>query len=85
MNNELPLDILELVGDVVIVDGNVFGRNKVYPETEFNCLKVRKSHSHILNIKTKQRRHGFEMLLKNDDMPRARWSLTFPYGDPYED
>lgn len=84
MNQELPADILELVGSDVTVSGNIFSRKKNYPVTDFKCLKVRKSINHILNIKTKQRRHGFEMLLKNDDMLRARWSMTYPYGEPYE-
>lgn len=73
------MDLLEkakkTIGDEMEASGSIFGRKKIQP-TKFKIIDVRLGNT-LLNMKTGKRTQGIQLLLKNDDMKKAKWSVSF--------
>lgn len=76
---EMPAELRDLVGTKKLIRGGVFSRKKSIPEAEFDVLDIRWSAHVIMNIDSEKRYPAFELLVKNKEMNRARWTRPFPY------
>jgi hypothetical protein len=77
---ELPKDVLDTVGQEFKASGNLFSKESLPYET-YKCLKVKPHISRMYNMKTEKYRSTFQMLLKNADMKRSKWTKPFGYGE----
>lgn len=67
----------KLIGQELSIRGNVFSRKNKLEPTKFRVLNVRPSAATIYNMITRKEHKAYELLLKNSDMKRSRWSLPF--------
>jgi hypothetical protein len=74
----IPKKYVALVGKKLILCGGIFSRKKSIQPQEFDIMDIRPSHSTIMDLETKNRYPAFELLVKNNQLPRARWTNPFP-------
>lgn len=79
---EIPQLVEEILNTTQEFSGGLFSSRKETPSTEFNVLDWRWGSGHIVDMKTKERKHPtVEFLLKNDNMKRSRWTRGFACRD----
>lgn len=83
--NGLPKKYLKMIGTRQIASGPIFSQKNELPETEFDCLDVRKGTATFVDTtsfkngkRPKFENPSFELLLKNNSMKRAQWTRPFP-------
>jgi hypothetical protein len=75
---ELPQKILDMVGQEFVGEGHIFSKRKKLPPTKFKCLKVKPVEGVLTNVETGESRFAVKVLLKNESMKRAQWSIALP-------
>jgi len=79
---EIPAAVEELLGTNREFGGGLFSSNKESEPAHYNVLDWRWGSGTIMNMETFEELHPtFELLLKNDDMKRSRWTRGFPARD----
>jgi len=76
---EFPKEFTDLVGKEWKLDGNIFSTKKQIKPTTFKVLKLRWGASHIVDMNTLKDKHPtIQLLVKNKNMQRSRWTKGFP-------
>ncbi|MGJ1335694.1 MULTISPECIES: hypothetical protein [Sphingobacterium] len=80
----IPEKYTALVGTKQIFSGGLFSGKVDLPEAEYDVIDIRLSYAQIINWdemsrtgKSSYKHPAFELLLKNSDMKRSRWSRPF--------
>lgn len=72
----LPKSALDLVGTKKLLSGGLFSGKRREPEALYDVIDIRVSDAYYL--RGKQRYLAFELLVKNENMTRSRWTRPFP-------
>lgn len=76
----IPEQYTSLVGTKKIFSGALFTKKPIEP-TEFEILDIRHSSAWITDLKSGKSFNAFELLVKNENLKRAKWTRPFKMED----